>query len=325
MRQALIVGIDDYPNKLKLNGCVKDAETVGKLISRNDDGSNNFDTTLLINVERKVILKNALLEFFMRPSDISLFYFSGHGKQDFFGFHMVTPDFSQNDLGVPMNQLLTIIHKSPAKNKVIILDCCYSGGIGIDEEMSLDKNAITLHDGITIIASSKYNEPSTQINGSGTFTTLLIEALKGGAADLNGDISAANIYTYIDKAMGKGRQRPVFKANVSGFVTLRKVNQIVQKDIIRKLPTFFADSSDKYPLNPSFECTNTPEVPHEYKLPYAVGGNVKKFGQLQKLASIGLITPVDAEHMYHAAMEAKSCKLTLLGQHYWRLAKDGLI
>ncbi|MCC3403956.1 caspase family protein, partial [Eubacterium callanderi] len=38
--------------------------------------------------------------------------------------------------------------------------------------------------------------------------------------------------------------------------------------------------------------------------------------------SVGLIEPVDEEHMYFAAMNSKSCRLTPLGLHYWKLSKD---
>jgi len=43
---------------------------------------------------------------------------------------------------------------------------------------------------------------------------------------------------------------------------------------------------------------------------------------LQKLQSVGLIVPVDEQHMYYAAINSKACKLTALGYHYWRLVKD---
>jgi hypothetical protein len=33
--------------------------------------------------------------------------------------------------------------------------------------------------------------------------------------------------------------------------------------------------------------------------------------------------PVDAPHMYHAAMGGKGCKLTVLGEHYRRLVERG--
>jgi len=35
--------------------------------------------------------------------------------------------------------------------------------------------------------------------------------------------------------------------------------------------------------------------------------------------------PVGEEYMYYAAQNSKSCKLTALGYHYWRLVKEGKI
>jgi hypothetical protein len=49
----------------------------------------------------------------------------------------------------------------------------------------------------------------------------------------------------------------------------------------------------------------------------------KKFAILQKFNRINLVVPTGAEHMYYAAMDSKSCKLTDLGKHYWRLVKKG--
>ena len=40
--------------------------------------------------------------------------------------------------------------------------------------------------------------------------------------------------------------------------------------------------------------------------------NVGKFKELQLYESVGLIEPVGEEHMYFAAMNSKSCRLTPL-------------
>ena len=51
----------------------------------------------------------------------------------------------------------------------------------------------------------------------------------------------------------------------------------------------------------------------------------KKFAILQKYNRLGLLVPINAPHMWNAAMENKSCKLTALGEHYRRLAAKGRI
>lgn len=39
--------------------------------------------------------------------------------------------------------------------------------------------------------------------------------------------------------------------------------------------------------------------------------------------SVGLVIPVNAEFMYFAAINYKSCRLTALGYQYWRLVNEG--
>lgn len=85
---------------------------------------------------------------------------------------------------------------------------------------------------------------------------------------------------------------------------------------------YFKDPSDEFQLNPSYEDTNSPTIEHKVIVPYADTNNVKIFKDLQKLQSIGLVVPVKADYMYFAAMESKTCKLTSLGYHYWRLVKE---
>lgn len=75
-------------------------------------------------------------------------------------------------------------------------------------------------------------------------------------------------------------------------------------------------------MDPSYEYTNALDVEHQVIQPYADPLHVGIFKELQLFESVGLVEPVGTEHMYFAAMENKSCKLTALGLHYWRLSKD---
>lgn len=322
-RKALVIGIDKYPSTYALNGCVNDAGSVYNLLKEHGDGGENFDVKLLVDTADKKELKDAMIRLFKPKSEIALLYFAGHGMHDFFGYHLVAPDFKQHDLGVPMSQLYTIIRKSGAKNKIVILDCCHAAGA--EDEFKTTGMATYLYEGVTILASSKHDEGAIEVNGHGVFTNLLIAALNGGAADLSGNITPGGIYAFIDKALGEGQQRPVFKTNTSEFVSLRKVVPQVSETILQSLPDLFSTPQENCLLNPSYEKTNNPKKKHIYQKPYAVKRNILKFKQLQKLQSIGLVVPVGEEHMYYAAMKSKACKLTPLGQHYWRLAKEGKI
>ena len=154
------------------------------------------------------------------------------------------------------------------------------------------------------------------------FTDLLLQGLKGGAADISGNITPASLYSFVDQSLGAWQQRPVFKTNISQFLPIRTINAKVPKATLRKISLYLSNPTDEYKLNPSYEFANDPEYKIEPKEPYANPQNVASFKELQMFESVGLVEPVEAEHMYFAAMESKSCKLTALGLHYWKLSKD---
>lgn len=319
MRKALVIGINNYPT-VPLRGCINDASAFGGIIETNGDGSPNFDVRLITDVPTKAELKGHIRDLFSGDADTALFYFSGHGYLDDIGGYIVTPDFQANDEGVSMDEILTIANHSKAKNRVIILDCCHSGAFGSPKATGNKSTHIT--EGVSILTASKDDEAAMEINGHGVFTNLLLDALQGGASDLRGHITPGSIYAYIDQALGPLDQRPVFKTNITRFTSLRTVISQVPIEILRSLTEYFPSATHQVDLDPSFEVTNNSTIEHKIIEPYANEQNVKKFKDLQKLESVGLVVPVGEEHMYFAAMNSKSCKLTTLGYHYWRLVKE---
>ncbi|MGH9598827.1 MAG: hypothetical protein ACRD27_03120, partial [Terracidiphilus sp.] len=119
------------------------------------------------------------------------------------------------------------------------------------------------------------------------------------------------------------RQRPVFKTNVKSFVSLRKVPPPVSLIALRRITEFFPTPGFQFQLDPSFEPErNGAESP---STPPPKAENTAKFEILQRFNRINLVIPVDAPHMWHAAMQSRSCKLTVLGEHYRRLVATNLI
>ena len=319
MKKALVVGIDDYPQN-PLYGCCNDAEAVAQILRSNADGSPNFSVMLKKDVYSKACLRELIEECFSGDVDVALFYYSGHGHIDALGGYVVTPDYSSYDYGVSLQDILNIANNSQCKEKIIILDSCYSGFMG--NINTVGQSTTIINEGVTILTSSRSSETSMEVNGHGLFTSLLLEALSGGAADVTGHITPGGIYAYIDKALGPWEQRPVFKTNVTRFTSLRKVIPQVDISIIRKLCTYFVDENTELALDPSFEPTNIPNSKYEYIQPYADPINTEIFSDLQRLEGIGLVIPVGEDHMYFAAMKSKSCALTSIGKHYWRLVND---
>lgn len=319
MRKALFIGINNYGNTISnLRCCINDATEMAAILKTNEDGSRNFDVKLYTDVPEKNTLMKYIHELFKGDEEIQLLYFAGHGVKNAIDSYLVTPDYQPYNPGISVTELLKVVSKSSSKNKVIILDCCHSGATG--ETSILSNDASLLVNGLTILTASKSDQLAMESGGHGTFTSLLLEGLKGAAADFRGRITPAAVYHYIDKALGAHEQRPVFKTNISEFIQLRKVIPRVTDDILRKLVEYFPTPDYQYGLNPSYEDTNSPEVkPLQYE-PYAIKENVAIFKTLQLFNSIGLLEPVGAPFMFFAAMNSKSCKLTALGHQYWRLA-----
>ncbi|MXV14808.1 caspase family protein [Hufsiella ginkgonis] len=318
MKKALIVGINNYP-RAPLNGCINDAAEVSSYLKTHGDGSPNFAVKLETDVPTKAKLKALIEELFKGDSEAALLYFSGHGYTDATGGYLVTPDFERYDEGVSMDAILVLANKSVIRNKVIILDCCHSGAFGTPA--TLGQVITQIGSGVTILTACRDNEPSMERDGHGIFTRLLLHALSGGAADLTGHITPGSVYAHIDQALGEWGQRPVFKTNVSQFISLRKINPPIPLDVLRRLTEYFTAPQDKFALDPSFEKTNVKDATPHITKPYATPENVRRFGELQQLEGVGLVVPNDTRHMFFAAMESKSCSLTALGHHYWNLVK----
>lgn len=318
MRKALVIGINAYPGA-ELEGAVKDAECIAKLLRTHGNDDPNFDVEIHNDVLTRAALRALITKFYSSGADVALLYFAGHGFLNEHGGYIVTPDFQEYDEGIPMDDILRLANQSQIRNNIIILDCCNSGSFA---KPTIDGTVTPIKEGISILTACRDNEPAKEINGHGVFTNLLINALEGGAADLRGHISPGGIYAYIDQALNAHEQRPVFKTNVTEFISLRKVTPQVSLHILRKLTTYFESEYTELALDPSYEETNNNDIVHEVKEPYADPDNVNIFKDLQKLQSVGLVVPVNEEHMYFAAMNSKACKLTTLGFHYWRLVKE---
>lgn len=323
MRKALIIGIDDYPSS-PLHGCCNDAREVSILLSKNENNSPDFSVRKLnAPVRTKAELRKLIEDCFSGDEDVALFYFSGHGYIDSVGGYLVTSDYTEYDYGVSLQDVLAIANTSKCRDKIIILDCCHAGFMG--NVSTAEQNTAVIHEGVTILTASRASEDSMEIDGHGVFTALLLEALKGGAADVTGHITVGGIYAYIDKALGPWEQRPVFKTNVTRFTSIRDVEPQVDMKTIRKICDYFETENTELSLDPSFEPTNTPDDDHQVIEPYANQENTKTFKDLQKLEGIGLVVPVGEEHMYYAAMNSKSCALTSIGKQYWRLVHSDIV
>ncbi len=315
LKRAVLVGIDHYEQFPPLGGCVNDVKALVPLLKRHEDGSPNFKchsyTSDEVAIERRGLL-GALDELLAPGADVALFYFAGHGAGVDSDVVLVTQDGINGDTGVPLATVLGKVQASKVPEVIIILDCCYSGAAGGVPQ--LGGNVVALRSGLSMVTASRDDQPAAETaDGRGVFSRYFCGALDGGAADVLGKVTLAGIYAYLTESFGAFDQRPTFKTHVDRLHELRRCKSAVLLPIIRLLPQYFADPDKPHPLNPSYERTS----------PAADPARTEIFANLQKCVAAKLVEPVGEEHMYYAAMNSKSCRLTALGKHYRRLAEQG--
>ena len=225
MRKALIIGIDSYENVAPLYGCVNDSFAVKSMLDRHADGSFNFGVRHIVATGKNAMasgdeLRGAIQELFAGDGEVALLYFAGHGHIESTGGYLCSSDVKTGNDGLAIAEIMTMANQSRIANRVIILDSCHSGVAGGN---ALQQKVAEVSDGVTILTASTDEQYASEENGAGIFTSLLVDALGGAAANLVGEVTPGGVYAHVDQSLGPWAQRPVFKTNVKRFVSLRKV------------------------------------------------------------------------------------------------------
>lgn len=325
MKRALVVGIDAYPTK-PLTGCVNDAVAMGTVLETLGNGDPNFSVVTLTSQDQEVgseVLHAAVAKLFQGDAETVLLYFAGHGiiNRETNTGHIVAQDGRAGGWGMSLVDILSQANRAypRIKSSVIILDSCHSGFAG--EIPGLASEAVSvIGTGVTILTASHREGVVEEGIKHGLFTEILLDGLRGGAADILGNVTPAALYSLVDQTLGPWGARPIYKANVQTFVTLRQVAPKIPREFLRELPALFPDEAAELQLDPSFEPARD-NVPAEIMAISPDPENVRVFKGLQACNRHGLVVPVGCEHMYYAAIESRTCRLTAVGAHYRKLAE----
>lgn len=216
-----------------------DAEALAEVLR--DPEIANFDVTILINEPHHVV-GNAIGKFYRnrRRDDLTLLYFTGHGLKDDQGnLYLAMADTSRDDLlftALSAQQVDSAMGSCASRQKVLILDCCYSGAFPAGHVSKAGGQVHTLEKfqgkGRVVLTASdatQYSFEGNDIVGEGTrsvFTRVLVEGLNSGDADLDddGDISIDELYTYVhDRVIEEvPHQRPKKLENIEGRIVLAR-------------------------------------------------------------------------------------------------------
>jgi len=212
---ALLVGVSKYePGLNRLPAAVKDVEAIKQVLETPDIGGfAPSNITVLKNPERQIMEETIEQLFANRHrDDLVLLFFSGHGiKDDTNRLYLATSNTrktKQGDLIRSSAVSASFVHdnmkRSRSKRQVVILDSCFSGAFA---EGLLAKNDGTVNireelggEGRAVLTSSTSTQFSFEQKDSelSVYTKYLIQGIKTGEADLNGDeeISIGELHEY---------------------------------------------------------------------------------------------------------------------------------
>ena len=226
----LLVGVNDYQDSglPSLRYPALDCQGLEESLVKATEGFPNKEIVVHHDFASKTPELNNIREslkrivFQSRPNDSIMLYFSGHGMLDPQTQEAVLcfSDTNQKNLlntGLPMQELVEILSKSPAKQQLLCLDTCHSGDMGLlgsngisrDAEtpalnstpqlMSVLRQKASQSKGFCALLSCDRGQKSWEFPelGHGVFTYYLMKGLSGEAADNTGFIDADGLYKYV--------------------------------------------------------------------------------------------------------------------------------
>jgi len=329
-RRALIVGIDHYQQaNMDLQAAVADACTMEVMLASHQDGSANYDCLLWADQtdrgERitRAALRRALRQLFGEFRGEVLLYFSGYGTIHDTGGWLVTYDGTPDDLGISLAEVFGLAMRSLANSILLILDCRSTGSL---ESLELpsgpreSRETISLRENMTVIAASTSTESfEGSTGGHSLFTAAILSALEGGAADPMGWVTAASIYTYVERRFGGWNQQPVYKSNATRVSMVRQCAPLIERLKLARLVELFPSSDFRYQLDPEFE----PEDEHGNVHEPVNKEKVSLALLLKEYRDAGLLKPsVPGEQLYWTSRRYHTVELTPRGKEYWWLVKS---
>ena len=225
-RYAILIAASKFPEEPGLNElrCPEnDVDALKELLISPDCGLFDKKNTLVLKnaPSHEVLYKIETVLNDAGSEDLVLIYFSGHGKLNAVGrLCLATVNTKLRALGstsIPAEQIKRFFDTASTRKRILILDCCYSGAAGaefvkggVDDQLQLMSGG----QGTFIMTASTAFQTALEKEGdsNGLFTKHLLEGIRSGEADRDGDdlISVDDLYEYVhEKVRAEGAQVPM--------------------------------------------------------------------------------------------------------------------
>lgn len=230
-KYALLIGTEFYEGLQPLPCTKADTAALRQVLEHPAIGG--FDGVWVVSDPTASEMRDKISEFLEArvPGDLALLYISGHGVRlsettsEFIFVASDTVNPALDNSGVGATFVNEQLEQCAASQKVAIFDCCQSGGFSLGfrtrDAKSVAAPQVPMIRGVYVMSSSSENEASYggRISASGplpsVFTEELVEALRTGKGDTNGDgiVTADELFYYASDRVGKrpqhSRQTPL--------------------------------------------------------------------------------------------------------------------
>ncbi|QLG37693.1 caspase family protein [Paenibacillus sp. E222] len=183
-------------------------------------GEEFWDKFLLFNEELNI-------------EDTAIFYFSGHGTSTNPHYLVVSDDY------IETQRIIEYLNKSKAKNKILFLDCCYSGNFNIELSEQVDINdALDKFNGMgcAVLTSSNAYQVSYGDSIGSVFTNILCNALIDKHLYKKGLLSLQDLQLWVKRSLEihslKNPNYPqdsIFRSNIVGTVYFKVEDYVPYK------------------------------------------------------------------------------------------------
>ena len=253
-RLALVIATYQYEDAglRRLTAPARDAESFAAVLR--DPDIAGFEVATLIN-QPHYRVGQTIGDFYRnrRSDDLTLLYFTGHGLKDDDGrLYLAMANTRRDSLlftSLPAEHIDYAMSGCVSRQKVLILDCCYSGAFPAGRLAKADTEVHALERfqgrGRTVLTASdsmQYSFEGNQLHGDAAqsvFTRYLVAGLRDGSADLDGDgdITLDELYSYVyDRVVEEmPQQRPKKQDNVEGRI-------IIARNINWSLPAYLRNA-----------------------------------------------------------------------------------
>jgi len=241
-RDALIIATTSHDDEAlrKLAGPSGDALDLAEVLE--DPAVADFDVETVLNASSSTAAER-IESFFgepRRPEDTVLLYFTGHGLKDDDGRLYFAMTNTRRDrlrsTAISATFVQETLESTRARTQIVILDCCFSGAFGRtmgakgDERLGVQEQIggrgrilLTSSDALQL----SFEAPTAQRRTRSIFTRAIVDGLRTGQADTDGDgwISVDDLYDFVDRRVAEAQpsQRPrKWALDVQGDIVLAR-------------------------------------------------------------------------------------------------------